>query len=224
MNQDSQPETQASQAESALASAQPEWLLLAHILRPQGRKGEVLAELLTDFPARFEASPRVFLAKPAFTGTHKQAREAQVIDFFLPVGKNSGRIVLAFEAISSITAAETLAGLDVLVPQQERIQPDEDASYISDLLDCSVYDVPPNHKPTLPLDPSTLVGTVADVHFPTTPDGTRRLQEAAPLLSVLSPAGNEILIPYVKAYLVTLDIPAKRILMTLPPGLTDINN
>jgi 16S rRNA processing protein RimM len=217
------PATQPTKAEVPLASSGFEWLLLAHILRPQGRKGEVLAELLTDFPERFDHSPRVYLAKPGFTGTAEQARPAHVLGFFLPVGKNSGRIVLALEGIDSITAAETLAGLDIIVPQEERMKTDEDASYISDLLDCAVYDVPAEYDSSLPPDPATLVGTVADVHFPTTPDGTRRLEEAAPLLSVLSPTGDEILIPYVKAYLLTLDLDAKRILMTLPPGLIDVN-
>ncbi len=188
----------------------------------------MLADLFTDFPERFEASPRVFLARPGFTGTPAQARPAQVRGFFLPVGKNSGRIVLALEGIGSINAADTLAGLDVIVPHEERLNPEADASYISDLLGCSIYDVlranGAVHDPTLPPDPSTLVGVVADVHFPTTPDGARRLEEAAPLLTVLSPTGDEILIPYVKAYLLTLDLPAKRILMTLPQGLADVNS
>ena len=29
-----------------------QWIVLAQILRPQGRKGEVLADLFTDFPDR----------------------------------------------------------------------------------------------------------------------------------------------------------------------------
>jgi 16S rRNA processing protein RimM len=40
------------------------WIVLAHLLRPQGRKGELLAELLTDFPERFEEQRRVFLDAP----------------------------------------------------------------------------------------------------------------------------------------------------------------
>ena len=43
-----------------------QWIVLARILRPQGRKGELLADLFTDFPARFGQHPRVWLAPPGF--------------------------------------------------------------------------------------------------------------------------------------------------------------
>lgn len=187
------------------------WVILASILRPQGRKGEVLAELLTDFPERFEGEPRVFLAKPGFSGPETEARAINVIDFFLPVGKNSGRIVLHLAGIDSINAAEMLAGLEIIVPHHERLEPEEDASYISDLLDCAVY------------NGLVLVGTVDDVHLPTTPDGVRRLEDAAPLLAVLTTTGDEILIPFVKAWIVALEPEAKRIVMCLPEGLIDVN-
>jgi len=215
----------ASKPPSALSTPAPEgtlphasptppaepWLLLAHILRPQGRKGEVLADLFTDFPDRFNTRPRVYLAPPGFSGAEEQARTAQVLSFFLPTGRNQGRIVLQLTGIDSITQAETLANLDVLVPHDERVSPEEDTSFISDLIGCAVYDGP------------NLVGTVDDVHVPTTPDGTRPLEDAAPLLVVLSPTNAEILIPFVKAYLTALEPETKRILMHLPPGLLDIN-
>jgi 16S rRNA processing protein RimM len=192
------------------------WVILASILRPQGRKGEVLAELHTDFPERFEGEPRVFLAKPGFSGPEGGARPMNVGGFFLPVGKNSGRIVLHFSGIDSIEAAETLAGLEVIVPFEERLEPEEDAEYISDLLDCAVYDVA--------REPELLVGTVDDVHLPTTPDRSRRLDDAAPLLAVLTPDGEEILIPFVKAWLVAIEPEAKRIRMRLPEGLIEVNS
>ena len=44
------------------------WIVLAALLRPQGRKGELLAELHTDFPERFNEDTRVFLAKADFNG------------------------------------------------------------------------------------------------------------------------------------------------------------
>ncbi len=196
----------------------PSWLLLARILRPQGRKGEVLADLFTDFPERFDGEPRVFLAKPGFDGPTEQARPAQVTSFFLPVGKNQGRIVLHLAGVQSINDAELLSGLEVIVPIEERLEPEDDAEYISDLLGCSVFDAP-----TLDA-PQTLIGTIDDVHIPTTPDGTRPLTDAAPLLSVLSPTGEEILIPFVKAYLLLLDPAAKRIVMHLPEGLVEVNS
>ena len=89
------------------------------------------------------------------------------------------------------------------------LEPDE--AYISDLIGCEVH------------DGDTLVGTLDDVEFATTPDGTRRLDDAAPLLVVRSTEGGEILIPFAKQYLVELNLAAKRIRMALPEGLTQVN-
>jgi 16S rRNA processing protein RimM len=189
----------------------PAWVVLAHLLRPQGRKGEVLAELFTDFPERFEDQRRVFLAAPGFEGEEAEARSAEVVAFWLPVGKNEGRVVLQFAGIDTISDAESVAGQDVLVPREERLRLDDDSVYVSEMIGCTVYDG------ALP------VGVVEDVQFAMTADGGRRLEDAAPLLAVRSPEGDEILIPFAKAFLVAVDTGAKRIEMTLPEGLIEVN-
>src|SRR5450432_1827607 len=155
----------------------PEWIVLAQILRPQGRKGEVLADLLTDFPARFASHPRVFLAPLGPTGpssvnaapstTPAQPQPFKVASHWLPVGKNAGRIVLHFAGIDTIEQATALAGKQVVVPFSERVALEHGAAYISDLIGCTVY------------DRSQPIGLVEDVEFPSTPDGARRLEEAA---------------------------------------------
>jgi 16S rRNA processing protein RimM len=189
----------------------PSWVVLAHLLRPQGRKGEVLAELFTDFPERFEDQRRVFLAAPGFAGEEAEARSAEVVAFWLPVGKNEGRVVLQFDGIDTISDAESIAGQDVLVPREERLRLEDDSVYISELIGCTVY------------DGSLPVGVVDDVQFATTADGGRRLEDAAPLLAVRSPEGDEILIPFAKAFLLAVDTEARRIEMTLPDGLIEVN-
>jgi 16S rRNA processing protein RimM len=187
------------------------WIVLAQLLRPQGRKGELLAELSTDFPERFEDRRRVFLAAPGFRGTAEEARSAEVASFWLPAGKNDGRIVLQFAGIDSISDAESIAGLEVLVPEEERLALEDEAVYISELAGCTVY------------DGGMAVGVVEDVQFATTADGGRRLTDAAPLLAVRSIEGDEVLIPFAKAFLVAMDTEAKRIDMILPAGLVDVN-
>jgi 16S rRNA processing protein RimM len=189
----------------------PPWIVLAHLLRPQGRKGELLADLFTDFPERFEDQKRVFLAPPEFSGEASEARSAEVVSFWLPVGKNEGRIVLQFAGIDSISAAELLAGQEVIVPGEERLPLDDDSVYISELTGCTVY------------DGATMVGVVEDVQFPTTADGGRRLTDAAPLLAVRSLEGDEVLIPFAKAFLVAIHTEERRIDMTLPLGLLEVN-
>lgn len=191
-----------------------EWTVLAHLLRPQGRRGEILAELLTDFPERFADGQRVFLAPPEFAGRPEEARSIAVLGHWLPVGRNHGRIVLTLEGIDSISKAETLNGQDVVVPVAERMELDEDEEYISDLIGCAVFDAEAG---------DASIGIVTGVEFATTPDGARRLADAAPLLLVTSATGDEILIPYVQSFVVALSVPEKRIDLKLPAGLLDIN-
>ena len=187
------------------------WVTLAVLLRPQGRKGEVLSELLTDFPERFADEARVFLARPGFAGPEHEARAMTVLGHWLPVGRNHGRVVLSFAGVESISAAEELVGSEVLVPESERVELEEDAEYVSDLVGCAVF------------DGDSHVGEVTGVEFAMTPDGARRLAEAAPLLTIETAEGEEVLIPYVKTFLVTLDLERKRIEMALPEGLVELN-
>jgi 16S rRNA processing protein RimM len=194
-----------------MTQSTPAWIVLAHLLRPQGRKGEVLAELLTDFPERFDGQKRVFLAAPGFAGEEAEARPAVVVAFWLPVGKNEGRVVLQFAGIDTISDAESIAGQDVLVPRGERVPLDDESIYVSELIGCAVYDGP------------VPVGVIEDVQFAMSADGARRLDDAAPLLAVRSAEGDEILIPYVKSFLVAVDTEAKRIDMALPQGLIEVN-
>ena len=189
----------------------PSWIVLAHLLRPQGRKGEVLAELLTDFPERFEDKGRVFLAKPGFEGDESEARTAEVEAFWLPVGRNQGRVVLKFAGIETISDAETIAGQDVIVPREERLPLDDESVYISELVGCDVYDGPRR------------IGVIEDIQFAMTADGARRIDDVAPLLAVISAEGDEVLIPFAKAFLISVDTEEKRIEMKLPEGLVDIN-
>jgi 16S rRNA processing protein RimM len=194
-----------------MTQSTPSWIVLAHLLRPQGRKGEVLAELFTDFPERFDDQRRVFLAAPGFDGEETGARSAEVVSFWLPVGRNEGRVVLQFSGIDSISDAESIAGKDVIVPREERLPLDEESVYISELVGCTVY------------DDAMPVGVVEDVQFAMSADGGRRLDDAAPLLAVTSPDGDEILIPFAKAFLVAVNTKAKRIDMRLPEGLVEVN-
>src|SRR5271163_4489687 len=103
----------------------PEWVLLARIVRPQGRRGEVLADIFTDFPDQFPQRKRLFLRPPDGSAM----RETRVESHWL----HKDRIVLKLFQVDSISEAETLRGCEVLVPGEERIPLDGDAVYVSDL-------------------------------------------------------------------------------------------
>lgn len=197
-----------------LTAAPQAWLVVAHLLRPQGRKGELVAELWTEFPERFGGQPRVYLARPGFDGGPEQARAATVTSFWLPKGKQQGRIVLGLDLSQSISDAEQLAGNDVLVPLTERRALPEDAVYIHDLIGCTV------------LDRSEVVGTVQDVLSIAGPAAAMGTQtdaaEAAPVLVVSGPDNVEYLIPFARAYLRSVDLEQRQLEMELPEALLDV--
>jgi 16S rRNA processing protein RimM len=174
---------------------------LAHLLRPQGRKGELLAELLTDFPEKFTG-------RVVHLGPEGKSAEYTIESYFLPTGRNAGRVVLKFANVDSINDAEKLNGLDVTIPEEERVALEEDAAYISEVVGCTVF------------DGEREVGIVEDVEAPA---GSEML-DLASMLVVKSAEGDEYLIPFVKAYIVTMDTAAKRIVMRLPEGLLEINS
>ncbi|WP_334267802.1 ribosome maturation factor RimM [Edaphobacter sp. HDX4] len=186
------------------------WVTLAHLLRPQGRKGELLVELFSDFPERLAGREDLFLAPPGFQGEQADARPIRILSSWLPHGKNKGRAVLQFDGIESISSAETIAGLDLIVREDNRLPLDEESIYVSDLTGCYLFD------DTIP------VGEVTEVQFPASANGTR-LEDAAPLLVVKGEDQQEILIPFAKALLKQIDLAARKITMSLPVGLVEVN-
>ena len=128
-------------------------------------------------------------------------RDAKVDSHWL----HKGRVVLKFCQVDSIADAEKLRGFDVVVPREERIPLEGDAVYVSDLLGMKVIDVSGGGAAD--------AGEVTDLE----PEG------AGPaLLVVRGPAGEEVLIPFVRAYLRKMDIEGKRLEMDLPRGLLNL--
>lgn len=184
---------------TAIESAGP-WVWLARIRRPQGRKGEVFAELLTNFPEKFTERRRLWLIPRE--GQAAVAREVELISHWL----HKGGIVLHFAGVDSISAAEELDGLIVAVPRTERAPLGEDEAYIGDLIGCTMVDV----AGRAPVD----VGVIEDVDL-----------SAGPVaLLVVRGASNEVLIPFAKSYLRKIDLDARRVEMALPEGLVDLND
>src|ERR1700756_1131158 len=112
-------------------TAAEQWAWLARVKRTQGRKGEVFAEILTDFPEKFADRRRLWLLR---TGApEKDPREAELLNHWL----HKGGVVLHFKGIESISAAEELSGCVVAIPRTERAQLDEGDFYVGDLIGCA---------------------------------------------------------------------------------------
>ena len=174
-----------------------QWIWLARIRRPQGRKGEVFADILTDFPEKFAERRRLWLLAKDATAP----REVELAAYWL----HKGGVVLHFSGVDSISAAETLTGLIVAIPLAERAALGEDEVYIADLIGCALVDVAGAGP--------VMVGEIEDVD-----------RTAGPVaLLVVRGAAGEVLIPFAKSYLRKIDLASKRVEMELPQGLVDVN-
>lgn len=183
------------------------WAWLARLRKPQGRKGEIFAELLTDFPEKFAERKKLWLLPDEVSGSglRTQAAENPRPVTLKTHWLHKGGIVLHFDGVDSITAAEALAGLVVAIPSVERVPLSEDEAYVGDLIGCELVDVA-GAEPVL-------IGTIGDVD---------RSTGSAPIL-VLNRPGGEVLVPFAKSYLRRLDLAARRVEMALPEGLVDVN-
>ena len=180
--------------------ASASWVWLARIRRPQGRKGEVFAEILTDFPEKFAERKQLWLL-PENAGP----RPVELQAHWLHKAAGQSGIVLHFAGVESISEAEVLAGLVVAVPFEERAVLSEDEVYIADLIGCELVDV----SGAEPVG----VGQIENVD---------RSSGPVALLIVRGKKG-EVLVPFAKSYLRKLDLAAQRVEMALPEGLVDLN-
>jgi 16S rRNA processing protein RimM len=182
------------------------WVWLARIRRPQGRKGEVFAEILTDFPEKFAERKRVWLLRgTSGAGDSLDPRQVELTAHWLHQAGGQSGIVLHFAGVGSISEAEALTGLIVAVPFEERAELGEDEVHIADLIGCELVDV----AGAAPV----AVGRIENVD---------RSAGPVPLL-IVSGRKGEILVPFAKSFLRRVDLDANLIEMSLPEGLLDLN-
>ena len=102
---------------------------IAKIVRPRGLRGELVADVLTDFPDRFENLEKVVAVQP--DGTR---RDLKIEDLWF----QKNRIVIRFAGFDSIEQAETLRNTEICVPESESVELDEDEYFDWDLQGCEV--------------------------------------------------------------------------------------
>jgi 16S rRNA processing protein RimM len=192
------------------------WVTVAHILRPRGNKGEVAAEVLTDFPQRLTGLREVFV------GDVGRAEPQRITLQSCWLSQNHrGQAVFHFAGCSSISDAERYRGQDVYLPIEQRVTLPAGHYFISDLIGCSVFECareaspvasPPCSMPTAP----SLLGSVTDVEF------AGEDVAGTPLLVVDTREG-ELLIPLAEDICKRIDPAARRINVLLPEGLRELN-
>ena len=175
--------------------AAPKFLAIARITRPQGRRGEVAAEILTGFPGRFQSLEEVLLLTGSDPPRTRRLEKAW---------PHKGRIILKFQGVDTIDEAERLRDHQVVIPREERVPAPPHHHYVYELVGCRVLE--------LTGEGSKELGTV---------EGLERTG-GVDLLKVQTTEG-EILIPFAEAICRKIDITARVIEVELPEDLADIN-
>jgi 16S rRNA processing protein RimM len=180
------------------SAADAGFLTVARVMKVQGRVGEVLAELHTDFPERFEQRRTLY----AWQGGSER-RQLHLEEYW----PHKGGMVFKFEGVDSIEDAEKLLRSEIQIPLQERAELEQGACYVSELLGCLIVQCDEHEA-------EAEIGRVVDVNFGA---------GAAPLLIVKNESGREFMIPFVESFTRKLDLQAKRIEMQLPPGMLELD-
>jgi 16S rRNA processing protein RimM len=169
---------------------------LARILRPRGLRGEVAAEILTDFPERLPGLREVWL-----DNGRGAPRRVGVRKCWLSPSRG-GQAIFHFSGVDNVETAEHLRGYEVQVPLEQRAKLDAGNYYIGDLIGCEVWEQ----------GAPSAMGAVRDVEFP----------GGVPLLAVTTGEG-EVLVPLAAEFCTRIDVQAKRIDVVLPEGLRELN-
>jgi 16S rRNA processing protein RimM len=115
---------------------------------------------------------------------------------------HSGRLLVRFAGVPDRTAAEALRGTLLVADSSTSVSPaDDDEFWDHDLVGLRVTAAD-----------GTALGEVTDVLHPPGP----------PLLTVRRPGGAELLVPFVRDIVPTVDLAGGRIVVALPDGLLEL--
>ena len=169
--------------------------MVGRIIRPHGLRGELSVEVRTDDPDRRYANGSVLGTDPPQAGPLTVTASRW----------HSGRLLVSFAEVVDRTDAELLRGVLLTVDAAEVPLPqDPDEFHDHQLTGLTVVTVS-----------GDVVGTVSDV-----------LHYGQDLLSVTPAAGTsrqeEVLVPFVAAIAVEVDLAAGKVVIDPPPGLLDL--
>jgi 16S rRNA processing protein RimM len=105
---------------------------IARIAKTRALRGEVVADVLTDFPERFENLETVFAIKP-----NGERAELKIEKFWF----QKSRIIFKFAGIDSVEAAEDLRNYEICIPESEAVALEEGEYFDWELEDCAVETV-----------------------------------------------------------------------------------
>lgn len=175
-----------------LAGDQDDLMTVARIVKVRGLRGEVVADLLTDFPDRFENLK-------SLTGISAEGsqRSLQIEEHWF----HGNRLVLKLAGFDSIDEAKELVGYDLAIPANERIELPGDTFYEWELTGSRVETIGGQN-----------VGEVKGI----------MRTGGVEMLSVVDQSGRDRLIPMAGDIVLEIDKEKKLIRIDPPEGLLEL--
>jgi 16S rRNA processing protein RimM len=169
-----------------------ELVAVALAVKVRGVKGEVAADLLTDYPERFEDVEDLIAV---FPGGRRERLALE--DFWF----HSGRVILKFAGYDTPEASAALVGCELTVPESEAVELEEGEFFDWQLEGCRAVTTGGRE-----------IGTVREV---------LRTGGDAPVLVIRDEGGRENLVPFAETICVEVDVERREILVDAPEGLLD---
>ena len=173
-------------------SGEDDLILVARIVKTRGLRGEVVADLLTDFPDRF-ANLKALIG----ISNSGDKRSLQIEEQWF----HGDRLVLKFAGFDSIDEAKELVGYDLGLPETDRVELPADTFYEWELTGSLVETI--DGRP---------IGKVSGVMH----------TGGVEMLRVVDETGRDRLIPMASDIVVEIDKEQKLIRIDPPEGLLEL--
>jgi 16S rRNA processing protein RimM len=185
--------TESPEAASRERDDLPETVAVGRVLRPHGVRGEVVVEVLSDVPGRFQKGSRLL-------GVRGDGLARQVTPLIVATSRpHKTGAVVRFEGFADPDQAAVLRGLDLEVPRSEVPKAPSGTYYQYELLGCRCR------------DGEGELGRVVEV-----------VEDGGGLMLIVAGEGRRVPVPFVKEFLRRVDVAAGEIDLALPPGFLDV--
>ncbi len=206
--------------------ANDDWLEIGTIVAPQGLKGELRVYPNSDFPERFEEPGQRFLKRPSET----EPQPVQLLSGRFVPGK--GIYVVQLAGVENRNQAEELRDCVLLVPVSDRPSLGEDEYHVMDLIDLEVFNQLTGEALGIVVNVIPAGNDLLEVKLHKQPEPAAAKPQA-PLPTRISKIRKPkrqteikpatVLIPFVKAIAPVVDLQNRRIEITPPAGLLEVN-
>ena len=115
-----------------MTAAMTEFVAIARVAKPHGLRGEVVADVLTDFPERFEGLVDVTAIGPDGGRRQLKIERARF---------QKARVILQFAGVGTFEEADLLRNFEICIPEGEAVELEEDEFFDWELEGCRVVRV-----------------------------------------------------------------------------------